>query len=100
MAKKKNTIPSGFDDILGNIYSNAEQGEGITNIDDLQSLVEEEIEDNDVPPVNNNPEDGEKKDPVTTVDPNAHEDNSPEPPVDNNTEPPVVDNNQPPVDNQ
>ena len=100
MAKKKNTIPSGFDDILGNIYSNAEQGEGITNIDDLQSLVEEEIEDNDVPPVNNNPEDGDKEDPAPAVDPNAHEDNSPEPPVDNNTEPPVVDNNQPPVDNQ
>ena len=100
MAKKKNTIPSGFDDILGNIYSNAEQGEGITNIDDMQSLVEEEIEDDDVPPVNNNPEDGDKEDPVTTVDPNAHEDNSPEPPVDNNTEPPVVDNNQPPVDNK
>ena len=100
MAKKKNTIPSGFDDILGNIYSNAEQGEGITNIDDMQSLVEEEIENDDVPPVNNNPEDGDKQDPVTTVDPNAHEDNSPEPPVDNNTEPPVVDNNQPPVDNK
>lgn len=99
MAKKKNTIPSGFDDILGNIYSNAEQGEGITNIDDMQSLVEEEIENDDVPPVNNNPEDGDKQDPVPTVDPNAHEDNSPEPPVDKNTVPPVENNAQPPVEN-
>jgi hypothetical protein len=35
MAKKKNTIPSGFDDVLGNIYSNAEQGEGITDMNTL-----------------------------------------------------------------
>jgi len=43
--KKKNTIPSGFDDILGNIYSNAEEGGGVTNIDELMEpnvpLVEE-----------------------------------------------------------
>lgn len=36
MARKtKNTIPSGFEDILGNIYSNAEQGESISNIDEI-----------------------------------------------------------------
>lgn len=35
MAKKKDTIPSGFDDILNNVYSNGEEGEGITNIDDI-----------------------------------------------------------------
>ena len=101
MAKKKNTIPSGFDDILGNIYSNAEQGEGITNIDDMnmlnETLVEDENNDDDVPPVNNTPEDGDKKDPVPTVDPNAHEDNSPEPPVDNNTVPPVDTTTPPPA---
>ena len=99
MAKKKNTIPSGFEDILGNIYSNAEQGEGITNIDDLEELNNslDDDDDKNVPPVNNNPEDGDKQDPIQNVqDPNAHEDNSPEPPVNNNPEPPVQ---EPPVDN-
>lgn len=64
MAKKKNTIPSGFEDVLGNIYSNAEQGDGVSNIDDMfqpnTPLVEDE-EDEKEPPVNT--EDGnEKKD--------------------------------------
>ena len=99
MAKKKNTIPSGFEDILGNIYSNAEEGEGITDMNALMEpnipLVEENNDDE--PPVK--PEDGDTKD-QTTDDPNAHEDDTPEPPVDNNTEPPVDttqvdDNNQP-----
>ena len=102
MAKKKNTIPSDFDNILGNIYGNAEEGGGVTNIDDMNQFTEQLVEDekdDDVPPVNNNPEDGDKQDPVTTVDPNAHEDNSPEPPVDKNTVPPVEDNTQPPVEN-
>ena len=99
MAKKKNTIPSGFEDILGNIYSNAEQGEGITNIDELEELNNslDDDDDKNVPPVNNNPEDGDKQDPIQNAqDPNAHEDNSPEPPVNNNPEPPVQ---EPPVDN-
>ena len=98
MGKKKNTIPSGFEDILGNIYSNAEEGEGITDMETLMEpnvpLVEDD-DDKNVPPVNN-PEDGDKQDPNNS-DPNAHEDNSPEPPVNNNPEPPV--DNQPPVDN-
>ena len=73
MAKKKNTIPSGFEDVLGNIYSNSEQGEGISNIDDLlppdTPLVEDD--DTDEPPVNT--EDGnEEKDDTTT--PPANED--------------------------
>ena len=94
--KKKNTIPSGFDDILGNIYSNAEEGGGVTIIDDQPNvpLVEEEeiIE----PPVNNNPEDGNKG---GSDDPNAHEDTTEIPEhIDNpepTTEPPVEDpNNQ------
>jgi len=63
MAKKKNTIPNGFEDVLGNIYSNAEQGESITNIDDLpldnELPFEEEKEDEKVPPVNT--EDGKNK---------------------------------------
>ena len=33
MAKKKNTIPSGFEGILDNIFTNPEEGEGVTNID-------------------------------------------------------------------
>lgn len=81
MAKKKNTIPSGFEDILGNIYSNAESGDEVVDIDAMMEpnvpLVEEN--NNDEPPVNN-PEDGNKEDP-TNVDPNAHEDNTPEPPA-------------------
>lgn len=69
MAKKKNTIPSGFEDLLGNIYSNAEEGEGVTDMDALTEpntpLVEEDktIEE---PPVNE-PEDGEKKDDTVVV---------------------------------
>lgn len=98
MAKKKNTIPSGFEDILGNIYSNAEQGEGSTDMDTLMEpnvpLVEDDNND-DVPPVNNNPEDGDNQDQID--DPNAHEDNSPEPPA--NQVPPVT-TPEPSVDNQ
>ena len=93
MAKKKDTIPSGFEDILGNIYSNAEQGEGTTDMDTLMEpnvpLVEEN--NNPEPPVK--PEDGDTEDPKNQ-DPNAHEDNSPEPPVNNNPEPPAQ---EPPV---
>lgn len=94
MAKKKDTIPSGFEDILGNIYSNAEQGEGTTDMDTLMEpnvpLVEEN--NNPEPPVK--PEDGDTEDP-NKPDPNAHEDNSPEPHVNNNPEPPV--NPEPPA---
>ena len=84
MAKKKNTIPSGFDDILGNIYSNAEIGEGITNVDEefapSTPLVENDT--TEEPPVKT--EDGDKKD--DTVD-TANEDNSqiPEEVLNNNT---------------
>ena len=75
MAKKKNTIPSGFDDVLGNIYSNAEQGEGITDMNTLlegntEIPFEEEEEEKKEPPVNT--EDGNKTD--DTQDP--HQDNS------------------------
>lgn len=90
MAKKKNTIPSGFEDILGNIYSNAEQGEGVT---DMNLLMEESsplVEDNDKqePPVKD-PEDGNTVDP-NTEDPNAKDDNSPIPASVTNSEPQVV----------
>lgn len=105
MAKKKNTIPSGFEDILGNVYSNAEQGEGITNIDDINEFDDPIVENDNnknVPPVNN-PEDGDKQG-LTDIDPNAHEDDSPEPPVNNpeppTTEQPVDDPNNTEDDNQ
>ena len=90
--KKKNTIPSGFEDILGNIYSNAEEGGGVTIIDDQPNvpLVEEE-EEKIEPPVNVDPEDGNKG---GSDDPNAHEDNADVPPVINNPEPPA----EPPVE--
>ena len=85
MAKKKNTIPSGFEDVLGNIYSNAEQGESITNIDDLpldnELPFEEEKEDEKEPPVNT--EDGKNK---TDDTQDSHEDTSdiPEDIINNN----------------
>ncbi len=68
MARKKNNIPSGFEDILGNIYSNAEVGEGITDMDEAITpntpLVEEEkVEE---PPVKT--EDGNKEDDAVTED--------------------------------
>lgn len=75
MAKKKNTIPSEFEDVLGSIYSNAEQGGGVTNMNtllegDTKITFEEEKEDEKEPPVNT--EDGDKTD--DTQDP--HQDNS------------------------
>lgn len=49
MAKKKNTIPTGFEDLLGGIYSNTEQTEEVTNIDDAiefdTSLVDDDTQD-------------------------------------------------------
>lgn len=88
MAKKKNNIPSGFDDILGNIYSNAESMEEVTNIDDIP-VEDTPLEDDDekVPPVEKT-EDGEKEDDTQK---DSHEDNSeiPEDIInnkDNNTE--------------
>ena len=97
MAKKKTDIPSGFEDILGNIYSNAEEGESITNIDEMNQFDMPLVDDDDKnePPVIVNPEDGNTADQAN--DPNAHEDDSPEPPVVVNnpepqgTEPPVED---------
>ena len=88
--KKKNDIPSGFEDILNNVYANAEEGEGITNIDEM--IEENSLEDikNQTPPVKD-PEDG-NEDPKD--DPNVHDDDSPEPPAPN-SEPPV---NEPPVE--
>ena len=84
MAKKKNTIPSEFEDVLGSIYSNSEGAEETTDMDTLMEpnvpLVDN---DDDVPPVKD-PEDGKTADP--NDDPNAHEDNTPEPNA-NNPEP-------------
>jgi hypothetical protein len=75
MAKKKNTIPSEFEDVLGSIYSNAEQGGGVTNMNtllegDTKITFEEEKEDEKEPPVNT--EDGNDTD--DTKD--SHEDDS------------------------
>jgi hypothetical protein len=60
MAKKKNTIPSGFDDILGNIYSNAESTGEVSNIDDIMP-VDTPLDDlnDEEPPVNT--EDGKEE---------------------------------------
>lgn len=79
MARKKNTIPSGFEDILGNIYSNAESTSEVTNVDDLMPYETPIVEDdkkNDVPPVQNT-EDGDATKVVATDDTaKAKEDNS------------------------
>lgn len=90
MAKKKNTIPSGFDDLLGNIYSNPGGTEEVTDMDrmnTLEDLDDDDIIDNPEPPVNK-PEDGTTEDP-NKPDPNAQEDTTPEPPVINNQQPPT-----------
>lgn len=101
MAKKKNTIPSGFEDVLGNIYSNAEQGEGVTNMNtilegDIEIPLEEE-EDTKEPPVNKT-EDGKTTDDTQDA---SHEDNSEIPEdiinnkqVDNNAQTTEVDNTE------
>lgn len=76
MAKKKSTIPSGFEDVLGNIYSNAENGVGVTNIDDMiveDTPFEDEEDDKKEPPVNT--EDGKNKT-DDTPNPQPKEDNS------------------------
>lgn len=56
--KKKDAIPSGFEDILGNIYSNAEEGDSITNIDDITTQTEPIVES----------QDDEKDPPVSTTE--------------------------------
>lgn len=73
MAKKKNNIPTEFDDLLGNIgYNNPEDGGGITDIDAVLQVQEPDVEEliKNEPPVNN-PEDGNNS---GSDDPNAHED--------------------------
>ena len=87
MAKKKNTIPNQFDDILGSIYSNPEGAGEVSNLDNIptEPEFEEEIEKN-VPPVKD-PEDGKVADPVE--DPNAHDDDTEIPAQITNPEPPA-----------
>lgn len=76
--KKKNTIPSGFEDVLGSIYSNAEGTSEVTNIDDIitQDIPledDKDKEDEKEPPVNT--EDGKNKT-DGTQEPLAKEDDS------------------------
>ena len=74
MAKKKNTIPSGFDDVLGSIYSNVEGHEGVTDMNTLDSTIEiplEDEEDKKEPPVKT--EDGKTEDDTKN---DSHEDDS------------------------
>lgn len=71
--KKKNTIPKEFDDVLGNIYSNATEQEEVTQITDdfvidQASLVENENDDKKEPPVTKNTEDGSNGDEKGTED--------------------------------
>ena len=102
--KKKNTIPSEFNAILDNMYTNPEGQEGITDIDEVieeqqfKSIEEEIKKNNEEPPVNN-PEDGKNS---GSDDPNAHEDTTEVPPVIDNPEPPKNEPpvEEPPVDNE
>ena len=76
--KKKNTIPSDFESLLGDIgYTNPEEGGGVTIIEDepFVPLVDDD-DDKKEPPVKD-PEDGKTAD--QTNDPNAHDDTTPEP---------------------
>lgn len=75
MAKKKNTIPSGFEDVLGSIYSNVEEHESVTDMNTLDSTIEIPLDDEDKteePPVNKT-EDGKTTDDTQDA---SHEDNS------------------------
>ena len=88
--KKKNTIPSDFENLLGDIgYTNPEEGGDVTIIQDepFVPLVDDD-DDKKEPPVKD-PEDGKTAD--QTNDPNAHDDNSPEP------DPAQVTNPEPPA---
>lgn len=70
MAKKKNTIPSEFDDILGNIYGNGEVGGSVTNIDTLDTQIPL-VEDDDInnePPVNKTEDGKDTKDDTSIND--------------------------------
>ena len=88
MAKKKNNIPTEFDNLLGNIgYNNPEEGGGVTDIDavlqgeqpDVEELIKNE------PPVKD-PEDGSNS---GSDDPNAHDDHTEIPEHIDNQVPPV-----------
>ena len=84
MAKKKNNIPSGFEDILGNIYGNAENGESITNIDDFAPM-DTPLDDKDdkEPPVDDT-EDGKDKQDDTQSDQQNDDSEIPEDVLKNN----------------
>lgn len=70
MAKKKNTIPSEFDDILGNIYGNGEVGGSVTNIDTLDTQIPlvEDDDTNNEPPVNKTEDGKDTKDDTSVND--------------------------------
>lgn len=89
MAKKKNTIPNEFNDILGNIYGNADVSGGVTDLDDMDSTVSfvGDEDNTDEPPVNKTEDGNDTKDDTS----NANDDTSDIPDdVLNNTN---VDNN-------
>ena len=93
MAKKKNNIPSEFDNLLGSLgYNNPEEGGGVTDIDEMLQDDQPNVEDliKNQPPVN--PEDGNNS---GSDDPNVHEDDTEIPEHIDNPEPPV---NEPPVE--
>ena len=101
MSKKKNTIPSGFEDILGNIYSNAEEGESVTDIDALNQMEDLVVEEDKIqtPPVKE-PEDGNKTDDTVVNDDDSEIPEDIKNKIENNqTEPPLEEpTNEEPTD--
>lgn len=82
MAKKKNTIPSDIDNILGSVYGSPEGSEGVSNMDDIMAPdVPLEEDDTNEPPVNS-----EEDNVANQVDP-----------IDNPIDEPPVD--EPSIDN-
>lgn len=70
MAKKKNTIPSEFNDILGNIYGNGEVGGDVTNLDTIDTAVSlvEDDDTTDEPPVIKTEDGNDTKDDTSAND--------------------------------
>lgn len=87
--KKKDTIPSGFEDVLGSIYSNAEIGEGITDMDEVIEPNTPLVEEDDI-----------KEPPVETEDGNKVDDTVEDLLADNSQIPEDINNVQNNVDNQ
>ena len=89
MAKKKTQTPTGFEDLLGNLYSNADQGDAVTDLtnDHFEEITVVDDDDDNEPPVNT--EDGNDKDKTDDTNHDNLSDDSdiPDDVLNNNVEP-------------